>query len=114
MVGDGRPPLAASPVPAVIPRAYRASVKLVFKANATTPLFPPPVRPDPTTRSLLFEAAGVLLFRNTQTSALKEWGLKLARRAGTRKARVAVARKLAILMHRLWINDSVFEAYSTV
>ena len=69
---------------------------------------------DPTTRSLLFEAAGVLLFRNTKTSALKEWGLKLARRGGTRKARVAVARKLAILMHRLWINDCVFEACSTV
>jgi transposase IS116/IS110/IS902 family protein len=44
------------------------------------------------TRSLLFEAAGVLLFRNRQTSALKEWGLNLFRRAGTRKARVAVAR----------------------
>lgn len=69
---------------------------------------------DRTTRSLLFEAAGVLLFRNRQTSALKEWGLKLSRRAGTRKARVAVARKLAVLMHRLWIKDCVFEAYCTV
>jgi transposase len=69
---------------------------------------------DRTTRSLLFEAAGVLLFRNRQTSALKEWGLKLSRRAGTRKARVAVARKLAVLLHRLWTKACVFEAYSTV
>jgi transposase len=66
---------------------------------------------DRTTRSLLFEAAGVLLFRNRQPSALKEWGLKLSRRAGTRKARVAVARKLAVILHRLWTKQCVFEAY---
>lgn len=69
---------------------------------------------DRMTRSLLFEAASVLLFRNRQPSALKEWGLKLSRRAGSRKARVAVARKLAVLLHRLWTNDCVFAAYSTV
>ena len=69
---------------------------------------------DRTTRSLLFEAAGVLLFRNRHTSALKKWGLNLSRRAGARKARVAVARKLAVLLHRLWTNGRVFEAYSTV
>jgi transposase len=69
---------------------------------------------DRMTRSLLFEAAGVLLFRNRQTSALRDWGLKLSRRAGTRKARVAVARKLAVLLHRLWMNECVFEAYGTV
>lgn len=69
---------------------------------------------DRMTRSLLFEAAGVLLFRNRQTSALRDWGLKLSRRAGTRKARVAVARKLAVLLHRLWTNECMFEPYSTV
>jgi transposase len=69
---------------------------------------------DRMTRSLLFEAAGVLLFRNRQTSALRDWGLKLSRRAGTRKARVAVARKLAVLLHRLWTNECVFEAYVVV
>ena len=69
---------------------------------------------DRMTRSLLFEAAGVLLFRNRQASALKEWGLKLSRRVGTRKARVAVARKLAVLLHRLWTKGCLFEAYSTV
>jgi transposase len=69
---------------------------------------------DRMTRSLLFEAAGVLLFRNRQSSAIRDWGLKLSRRAGTRKARVAVARKLAVLLHRLWTNECVFEAYSTV
>ena len=67
---------------------------------------------DRMTRSLLFDAATVLLFRNKQSSALKNWGLKLARRAGTRKARVAVARKLAVLVYRLWTNECVFAAFA--
>jgi transposase len=67
---------------------------------------------DRMTRSLLFDAATVLLFRNKRSSALKNWGLKLARRAGTRKARVAVARKLAVLLHRLWTDECVFAAFA--
>lgn len=67
---------------------------------------------DRMTRSLLFDAATVLLFRNKQSSALKNWGLKLARRAGTRKARVAVARKLAVLLHRLWTDQCVFAVFA--
>jgi transposase len=59
-------------------------------------------------RSLLFEAAGVLLYRNKRDSPLKEWGLRLARRVGTAKARVAVARKLAVLLHHLWVDESVY------
>lgn len=59
-------------------------------------------------RSLLFEAAGVLLFRNKQASPLKEWGLRLARRVGSAKARVAVARKMAVLLHRLWVDGTEY------
>jgi transposase len=59
-------------------------------------------------RSLLFEAAGVLLFRNKQSSPLKGWGLRLARRVGSSKARVAVARKLAVLLHRLWVDETEY------
>jgi transposase len=59
-------------------------------------------------RSLLFEAAGVLLFRNKRTSPLKEWGLRLARRVGSAKARVAVARKLAVVLHRLWVDETEY------
>jgi transposase len=64
---------------------------------------------DRMTRSLLFEAAGVLLFRNKDSSVLKDWGLRLTRRVGTSKARVAVARKLAVLLHRLWVQGLEFE-----
>ena len=63
---------------------------------------------DRTMRSLLFEAAGVLLFRNKQASPLKDWGLRLVRRVGSGKARVAVARKLAVLLHRLWVDETVY------
>jgi transposase len=65
---------------------------------------------DRLTRSLLFEAAGVLLSRSRAASALKEWGLAIARRNGYSKARVAVARKLGVIMHRLWIDGTEFAA----
>jgi len=66
---------------------------------------------DRMTRSLLVEAAGVLLCRNKRPSVLKSWGLKLRCRVGFAKARVAVARKLAVLMHRMWIHEMVFQSY---
>lgn len=65
---------------------------------------------DRLTRSLLFEAAGVLLSRTRAPSALKDWGHALARRAGYSKARVAVARRLAIILHRLWVDGTDFVA----
>jgi transposase len=65
---------------------------------------------DRTTRGLLVEAASVLLFRSKQTSSLKEWGLRLSRRTGTAKAKVAVARKLAVVLHRMWTTGSIFDS----
>lgn len=59
-------------------------------------------------RSYLFEAATVLLQRHPRACALKEWGLALARHAGMRRAKVAVARKLAVLLHRLWTRGEDF------
>ena len=56
----------------------------------------------------LFEAAGVLLSRSRAPSALRDWGHTIARRAGYSKARVAVARKLAVIMHRVWIDGTEF------
>jgi len=65
---------------------------------------------DRLTRSLLFEAAGVLLSRSRAPSALKDWGRAIARRAGYSKARVAVARKIAIILHRLWVEGTEYVA----
>jgi hypothetical protein len=41
-------------------------------------------------------------------SALKAWGIKVAKRTGLRKAKVAVARKLAVVLHRMWIDGTEF------
>ena len=59
-------------------------------------------------RSYLFEAAGIILNRVSKWSALKAWGTRLAKRAGARKATVAVARKLAVILHRMLRDGSEF------
>ena len=60
-------------------------------------------------RMYLFEAAGVLLTRVPKWSGLEEaWGAKLTKRNGLRKAKVAVARKLAVILHRMWIDGTEF------
>jgi len=63
---------------------------------------------DKMLRSYLFEAANVLLTRVAKWSALKAWGIRLAKRSGLRKAKVAVARKLAVILHRMWVDGTDF------
>lgn len=63
---------------------------------------------DTMLRSYLYEAANVLLTRVAKWSALKAWGLRLAKRSGLRKAKVAVARKLAVILHRMWRDGADF------
>jgi len=63
---------------------------------------------DAMLRSYLFEAAGVLLTRVPKWCAVKAWGARLAKRIGLSKAKVAVARKLAVILHRMWIDGTEF------
>lgn len=63
---------------------------------------------DPLLRSLLFEAANALLTRTRSWCALKRWGVALAKRRGMNRARVAVARKLAMLLFALWRDGTEF------
>jgi len=63
---------------------------------------------DSLLRAYLFEAAAVLLQRHPRACALKSWGLALAKRVGMRRAKVAVARKLAVLLHSLWRSGEAF------
>jgi transposase len=63
---------------------------------------------DKMLRGYLFEAANVLLTHVAKWSALKAWGVRLAKRSGPRKAKVAVARKLAVILHRMWIDGTEF------
>jgi transposase len=60
------------------------------------------------TRSHLVQAATVLLATGNKWSTLRGWGRKIAKRRGFNKARIAVARKLAIVLHRMWINQQDF------
>ncbi len=59
-------------------------------------------------RTYLFEAAGVLLTRVPHWCRLKAWGHRLWKRIGFKKARVAVARKLAVILHRMWRDGTDF------
>lgn len=59
-------------------------------------------------RSLLYESAFVFLIRSKTSSKLKKWGLKLVKKKGMKKAAVAVARKLSIIMHRMLIERKEF------
>lgn len=63
---------------------------------------------DKLMRCLLFEAANALLTRSRRWCALKRWGVALARRRGLNRARVAVARRLAIILHRMWSDGTDF------
>ncbi len=64
---------------------------------------------DARLRSALYEAANVLLTRVKRPCALQTWGKALAAAKGGKRARVAVARKLAILLHKLWRTDTDFK-----
>ncbi len=69
-------------------------------------------RGDPLTRRVLVNAATVMLTQTNDWSTLKAWGVRLAKRIGFSKARIAVARKLAIIMHKIWINNDRFRPKS--
>ena len=60
-------------------------------------------------RTALYEAANVILTRPLKgATALKSWGMKFAKRAGMAKAKVALARKLGVILHRMWVDGTRF------
>jgi transposase len=63
---------------------------------------------DSMVRRCLFEAAMVLLTRVSGWSPLKAWGSRLIKRIGLRRAVVAVARKLAVILHCIWVDGTEF------
>jgi transposase len=60
-------------------------------------------------RHLLYEAASALMTRTRKWSRLRAWGISVAKRRGLKRATVTVARKLAVIMHRMWVTGDVFE-----
>jgi transposase len=63
---------------------------------------------DRRVRTLLYEAANVMLTRYRGSLTLKDWALAIAKRANKRKARIALARRLAIIMHAMLRNGTDF------
>ncbi|WP_299085704.1 IS110 family transposase [uncultured Ruegeria sp.] len=63
---------------------------------------------DRDVRSTLYAAANTMMMRSVAGSEIKSWGLRLMRRKGRRRAVVAVARKLAVIMHRMWADNTEF------
>jgi len=61
-------------------------------------------------RTALYEAANVILTRPVKGSTLKSWGMRLAARACMRKAKVALARELAVVLHRMLADGTSFLA----
>jgi transposase len=63
---------------------------------------------DAMVRTALYEAANVMLTRVGRFSTVKRWALEVAKRRGMRRAKVALARKLACILHRMWVDGSEF------
>ena len=63
---------------------------------------------DAFTRPALFTAAHVMLTRSCQWTSIRAWGLRIAKRSSLKKAKIAVARKLVVVMHRMWRDDAPF------
>jgi transposase len=63
---------------------------------------------DELARTALYEAAHSLLVRSRKWSSLRAWGMKIAKGRGMARARVAVARKLAVVLHRMWSDKTEF------
>jgi transposase len=64
---------------------------------------------DAMMRTVLFEAAQAMLTRTIKWSWLKAWGMKIARHRGMKRAVVAVARRMAVVMHRMWVDGTDFQ-----
>ena len=63
---------------------------------------------DPEVRAALYAAANSIMSRSAKWSSLKAWGMRLQRSKGRKRALVAVARKLAVILHVMWRDGTVF------
>jgi transposase len=63
---------------------------------------------DAMVRTALYEGVHILLTRAVRFSVLKRWALEVARRRGMKRAKVALARKLAVIMHHMWVDGTTF------
>ena len=63
---------------------------------------------DVAVRTALYHAAHIILSRETPYSSLKRWAMQVAKRRGMKRAKIACARKLAVILHRMWVDETNF------
>jgi len=63
---------------------------------------------DAAVRTALYQAAHIILSRETPYSSLKRWAMEVAKRRGLKRAKIACARKLAVILHRMWVDETNF------
>jgi transposase len=63
---------------------------------------------DAMVQMALYEGAHIILTRTVRFSALKRWAMAVAKRRGMKRAKVALARKLAVILHRMWVDGTTF------
>ncbi|HLZ06620.1 MAG TPA: transposase [Bradyrhizobium sp.] len=83
------------------PRRHQSGTSINYEARITK-------QGDIAVREVLCEAAASLLLRVRTWSALRAWGLRIAKRSNLLCAIVAVARKLASILHRMWVSETNF------
>lgn len=64
---------------------------------------------DASVRVALFEAAHVIMTRVAKWSKIKAWAMNVAKRRGAKRAKVALARKLGVVLHRMWVDETDFQ-----
>ncbi len=92
--------------------AYLGLVPRVYQSGMSDPNLRITKQGDRDLRALLVNAATYILRRSSPDSALKRCGRRIANRGNPRdraRARIAVARKLAVLLHRLWLTGEVYQ-----
>lgn len=68
---------------------------------------------DGETRTALFEAANVILRPSTRWSSMKAWAMRISTRQGSKRAKVALARRMAVTLHRMWVDEEDFRWSAT-
>ena len=94
--------------------AYLGLTPRIYASGETMKIGRVSRRGDDFLRRSLYEAANALLTRTGGFSALKSWGLRVAKRGGFKKAKAAVARKLATVLHAMWTTGEEFRWSSEV
>lgn len=79
-----------------------------FLTKAMTRVGHVSLRGDAVMRKLLYEAAQSMMTRVVKWCWLKAWVMNIAKRHGRKKANVALARRLAVVIHRIWVDSSDF------